>query len=82
MARVKKKPKTFLVCGCGKVDQQKDRFTTASTGSLCECTERDRETGMFLKEKKGILKSKSGLKEVVFSSISITQAADTLERVE
>ena len=82
MAREKKKPKTFIVCGCGKVSQQKDRFVTTSTGTLCECSERDRETGAFLKEKKGILKRKSGLKEVVFSSISIQQAADTLERVE
>jgi len=82
MARVKKKPKTFLFCGCGNVDQREDRFTKASTGTLCECTERERDTGSFLKEKKGILRKKSGLKEVVFSSISITQAADTLERVE
>ncbi len=82
MARQKKKPKTFLVCGCGTVRQQKDRFVTTSVGTLCECTERDRETGMFLKEKKGILKRKTGLKEVVFSAISIQQAADTLERVE
>jgi len=82
MARQKKKPETFLVCGCGKVDQQKDRFTTASKGTLCECTERDRKTGAFLKQKKGILRRKSDLKEVVFSSISVQQSADTLERVE
>ena len=82
MARVKKKPKTFLVCGCGDVGQRRDRFTTESTGSLCECTERDRETGAFLKEKKGILRRKTGLKEVVFSAISLTQSSDTLERVE
>jgi len=82
MARVKKKPETFIVCGCGNVDQVEDRFTKSALGTLCECTERERDTGEFLKEKKGILKRKSGLKQVVFSSISIQQAADTLERVE
>lgn len=75
MARKKKKPKTVLVCGCGNVSQQKDRFVTSSVGRVCECTERDRKTGEFLK-------TKTGLKELRFGSISIQQASDTLERVE
>jgi len=75
MARKKKKPKTLLFCGCGHVSQKDERFSKGSVGALCECTERERDTGSFLKTKKG-------LKQLTFSSISITQSADTLERVE
>jgi len=75
MARKKKKPKTFLFCGCGDVSQQEEPLSKASIGSLCECTERERDTGSFLKTKKG-------LKQLTFSSITIKQAFDTLERVE
>ena len=71
----KKKPKTVLVCGCSVVDQRDERFVKISTGKICECTERDRETGEFLK-------SKTGLKEVNFSSITITKSSDVLERIE
>ncbi len=76
MAKKKKVPKTVLVCGCVKLDQRDERFIKKSKGEVCECTERSRETGEFLKKPGG------GLKEVNFGSISLTKAADTGERVK
>lgn len=77
MARIKKEPKTILVCGCVKLDQRDERFIKNSLGEVCECTERDRKTGTFLKSKTG-----KGLKEANFGSISLTKAADTGERIK
>lgn len=74
--RKKKIPKTILVCGCFKLDQRDERFIKKSLGEVCECTERDRTTGVFLSGKSG-----KGLKEVNFGSISLTKASDTGERV-
>lgn len=81
MVKKKKKPKTVLVCGCAKIDQKDERFVKSSSGQICECTERDRETGEFIK-KKGILGKTKGLKEVDFGGISIQESADVLERIE